>query len=199
MEERQLDMRRRFNVGALIAAGILTAAALAGSVTPASAATGSVLHASSRDLVHSCELLGPASPEGYEAVVCVNIYTAPTSTGYLAEGQIEAFCKIGDGTQTVPCQDIEVDGIFANAAEGTPQEGTIGCNVNCPAGRYYVTLNPFNYIGGHNCTSSLGHNVWMVALGDTAIVTPDGDPFYVQTFGSNDDGNYSTGHYWVCP
>lgn len=197
-------MRRRFNGRGLIAAVVLTAAALAGSVTPASAATGPdgspVLNASSRGTVHHCEVLGPASPSGYEAVVCVDINTATNynSTGYLAQGEIEAFCKIGAGTQTVPCQHIAVDGVFANA-DNTFQDIYLGCNGVCPAGRFTVPSESFNYTGGHDCASSLGHNVWTVALSDTTVVTPDGDFFSVGENGGNDDGNYSSGHAWICP
>lgn len=197
-------MRRLFASRGLITAVVLTAAALAGGLAPASAATGPdgapILSASSGDRAHSCEVLTPVSG-AYEAVICVDINTASSVTGYSATGVVEAFCKIGTTTQTVPCSYIDVDGIFANAESGSnPPEQTWSCAGLCPSGRLLTTIGTFNYVGGHDCTSSFGHNVWTVAVGGpTYIGLPDGTTLSVGINGSNDDGNYSTGHYWICP
>jgi hypothetical protein len=201
-------MRRRFTGKALIAAALMTVSALAGSVTPAGAATraaadSSILNAAAGDRVHHCVNLAyqqgtSTSPGGYEPVVCVDIETNSYTGGYDTWGAVEAYCQVGATAKTVPCARIYIDGIFANAS-GTQSPFSRGCSGNCDSGRPSEFSGvDFSYTGGHDCASSLGHNVWTVAVGDTEIETPDGDVFDVS--GSpNDSGNYSSGHYWVCP
>lgn len=192
-------MKRRFTGRALIAAVVMTVAALAGSVTPASAATGSdgsILNASSGGTVHHCESLG-LSYGDYRAIVCVDIHTGTYPGGYDAWGEVEAYCQVGDTTQTVPCPYIRIDGLFANAG-GSVDNNSWSCNGTCGSGRQTLYISTFNYTGGHDCASSLGHNVWTVATGDTKIETPDHFWFYVDQR-PNDGPNYSSGHYWVCP
>ena len=208
-------MRRIFTGRGLIAAAVMTMAALAGGMTPAGAATAPdgtpILNASSstNNVAHSCEVLGQ-SPGFYQAVVCVDINTATDSTGYHASGMIEAFCQDVNPNhihQTVQCKQIEIDGIFANGTSGSQETYNALCIQfgagSCPAGRYEWPpggTTPYHYTGGHDCTSSLGHNVWNVATLNTRIVTPDNVPYSVNDPGnSNDSGNYSSGHYWICP
>jgi len=67
------------------------------------AATGTdgftILDADSGDVVHHCEVLGGDTYKEvtYQAVVCVNIITGPTSDGYYATGQAEAYCQTSGG------------------------------------------------------------------------------------------------------
>lgn len=193
-------MKRRFTGRALIAAAVMTVAALAGSVTPASAATGadasSILNASSGGIVHHCESLtrdnaGGTSPGGYQAVVCVDIHTGTYPGGYDAWGEVEAFCTAGLTAVTVPCHTIYIEGQFANA-DNTVDNNSWSCIGTCDSGRQTLYIGTFNYTGGKDCASSLGHNVWTVAVENTFIVTPD-------NWGFGPTPNYSSGHYWVCP
>src|ERR1043165_4069124 len=177
-------MRRIFTGMVLIAAVVMAMAA------PASAATAPdgtpILNAgsSTNNVAHHCESLGQ-SPGFYQAIVCVDINTTSGSTGYSATGAVEAFCQDVNPDhihQTVQCKQIVIDGIFANATSGSQETYNNLCIQfgagSCPAGRFvWSAATPFTYTGGHDCTSSLGHNVWNVATWDTKIVTPDNVPF----------------------
>ncbi len=130
----------------------------------------------------------------------MDIYAVPDAGGYEAWGQVEAYCQVGNTTQTVPCLYINLDSVFANAASGQ-RNVTVVCEADCTPGRLTTgAIDIFPYVGGHDCASSLGHNVWTVALKDLTIETTPNNFFYVDEVPNYNDGpNYSSGHYWVCP
>jgi hypothetical protein len=184
-----------------IAVPLLAVAALLGSTPPASAATGpygfTILDADSGNMVHTCKLLG-GDKAGYQAVVCVNITTGPASNGYWAEGSVEAYCQTETGI-AVACAQMQVDAITVNGASGSEVEATYACNVtSCPDGRETLPVTTYVYTGGHDCTSSAGHDMWAEILGQTTIWTGSGE-FVVSQDGASDGSNYSSGHYWICP
>ena len=181
---------------------------------PASADTGpdgfTILYADSGNMVHNCEILGSDTDPGYvtdgsdvyQAVVCVDIQTGAESDGYFATGQVEAYCQTNGGV-AVPCTEVYIDGVFANADANSPdseEEATFHCeDGHCVGSRNLDPIWTKTYVGGADCTSSSGHDVWDEALGATYIGIPGGDIFSVQLFGANDGASYSSGHFWVCP
>jgi hypothetical protein len=76
---------------------------------------------------------------------------------------------------------------------------TYTCAGDCGGGREILYVTTFDYTGGHDCTSSSGHDVWAEAAGDTVIDLPSYGEFNVAESISNDGADFSTGHYWVCP
>jgi hypothetical protein len=189
----------------LIAVPLMAIAALLAGILPASADTGPygfpILYADSANIVHQCGVIG-AAPGYLEAVVCVDIDTGTDSSGYYATGAVEAYCQVDNPPTGFPpepfeCQAIHIDGLLANADSGATTS-TYNCSGDCGTGRTIFYVAGYTYTGGHDCTSSSGHDVWAEALGDTSI-TLGNRTVYVSTYFANDNGTHSTGHYWVCP
>jgi hypothetical protein len=177
-------------------------AVLLAGILPASAATGpdgfTILYADSDNIVHQCGVIG-ANTYGYEAVVCVDINTYADSSGYYATGAVEAYCQHGSPEVTTACQNIHIDGVLANQDSGATTN-SYTCAGDCGGGRAILYVATYTYTGGHDCTSSWGHDVWAEAAGSTTIDLPVYGEFSVgDSHFANDNGTHSTGHYWVCP
>jgi len=112
---------------------------------------------------------------------------------------VEAYCQDGNPETTVACQGIYIDGLLANADSGATTN-TYKCYEDCGGGRVIFSVATYPYTGGHECTSSSGHDVWAEALGDTQIeMYGSGGATVSGTAFVNDNGAHSTGHFWICP
>ena len=90
-------------------------------------------------------------------------------------------------------------GLLSNGDSG-PTTNTYTCHDNCGGGRAILYVATYSYTGGHDCTSSSGHDVWAEALGKTEVDMYGSGPATVSgTSFVNDNGAHSTGHFWVCP
>lgn len=202
-----VGMRRKLRGMGLLAALLLAVAALLGTAGPASAATGpygfTILHADSHQRVDDCEVLGPAQ-RGYVERVCVFIATGTTPRNYYATAGISAACQTIAGDD-VPCQGAYLHGILASGLGVSGYQtawNTCGSMGGGPCSSLYgenLISGTYTFTGGHNCTNSIGHDVWAEAFGDTELISPLGSQRYVWPSGANDGLNYSTGHYWICP
>jgi len=195
-------MTRKLRGLGLLAVPLMAVAALLGGIMPASAATGpdgfTILYADSANIVHQCGVIGE-DQYGEQAVVCVDINTYGDSSGYYATGAVEAYCQDGNPETTVACQGIYIDGLLANGDSG-PTTNTYKCYGNCGGGRAILYVATYSYTGGHDCTSSSGHDVWAEALGDTEVdINGASDNTVSDSSFANDNGTHSTGHFWVCP
>jgi hypothetical protein len=196
-------MIRAISKRGLIAAVVLATAALVSSALPASADTGPdgfpILYADSYDVVHDCEVIGSYAATDDQAVICVDIDTSGAGDYYYATGEVEAYCEHDDdASDLVGCDYIGVGGIFANQSHGA-YTGTLICDGDCSAQRYILDIDTFDYTNT-DCTTATSNDIWAEATSDTQIWTPGGGEFFVDVTGNyNDDFNYSTGHYWVCP
>ena len=195
-------MTRKLRGLGLLAVPLMAVAALLGGIMPASAATGpdgfTILYADSGNIVHQCGVIGE-DQYGEQAVVCVDINTYGDSSGYYATGAVEAYCQEGNPETTVACQGIYIDGLLANADSGATTN-TYKCYEDCGGGREIFSVATYSYTGGHDCTSSSGHDVWAEALGDTEVdINGASDNTVSDSSFANDNGAHSTGHFWVCP
>ena len=186
----------------------MSTVAFAGIATSANAATGAdgftIIHASAGDAVHHCIKAGSDS-YGDEAIICVDINTKtwydPQDGEYWgeAQSQLEAYCQ-NDGV-IGQCEGITMAGEYANALDsytygsscGTVNEGA------CPVGRKYAYSNWYLTSPNYNCgsTADTVANVWSLARAiKTQWVLPTSGITITLDYGSN--GNYSSGHYYVC-
>jgi hypothetical protein len=186
-----------------LAAAIAACAAVA--VTPAQAATFTILHANLGQEAHTCVAFG--NDGTYQAVLCVDILTGWEADGsaYYGQGQVELLCE--KGTQVVGCQQASVTAGLYNEGD-TGWEGysfecsqALGFNPCVGDGqRNYVLLNSIELTStSPSCSADPNdpNALWTVAFGGAVFILPDGN--YANFNNGNDDGNESTGHYFVCP
>jgi hypothetical protein len=185
----------------LLAVPVLALAALLGSVMPASAATGpdgfTILYADSGNLVHHCEVIGTDADDDQQAVICVDIDTHVTAEGYQATGEVEGYCQNKNTGVALACQDMTLDGVYANASSGAVDNEYVCNDGGCPAGRVVLPITTFDYSTA-NCTTSSANDVWDEVLGNTEITTSSGDYLLLLTGPSNDGTSYTSGHFWIC-
>jgi hypothetical protein len=172
-----------------------------------------ILDASTSQEAHSCTVLGSATDPSIDAtvegVVCADVLTAATSSGYSAQAELELVCQTTAGAD-VQCADVITQGQLANAVNGVvATTGSYQCghaDGACPTGRSYVKTGTFSYSGltQSNCSDNgvSTTDVWGVALGsgDTQIELPGSDKWVtLSSANENDNPNQSTGHQYVCP
>jgi hypothetical protein len=172
-----------------------------------------ILDASTSQEAHSCTILGSATDPSIDAtvegVVCADVLTAATSSGYSAQGELELVCQTIAGAD-VQCADVITQGQLANAVNGVvATTGSYQCghaDGACPTGRSYVKTGTFSYSGltQSNCSDNgvSTTDVWGLALGggDTQIELPGSDKWVtLSSANENDNPNQSTGHQYVCP
>lgn len=195
------------------AAAALTAfIAVVGTSMSAHAATGAggitILHASNGDMAHQCTVIGEV--DGYQGVVCADLLTGLLGSQYWVEGRVEAYCQTDAGVE-VQCADVDLlYGEMADGGGGNTLIGGTQCGHSygpCSTGRNYAySRSNFYYDTSTypvSCSSSTGSitQVWAVAAGGVVgIELPKSDKWvYLSTANSNDGGNESTGHYYICP
>jgi serine/threonine protein kinase len=174
-----------------------------------------ILDASAGDQAHKCAIIGSAydSDSGVaatvEGIVCADILTASTSSGYTAQAQLEVYCQTTAGAD-VQCADAIADGELSNEPGGVvATTGAYQCGHSygaCATGRNYIKTGTYSYSGVtmSDCSSSTGAatDTWGLAVGggDTKIELPGSDDWVSLSTSNADDGaNQSTGHNYVCP
>jgi hypothetical protein len=183
----------------LKAAGTITLAlaAIFGTAGISNATTLPVLHAGSYQVAHTCAIIGSAN--GYKAVVCADLDTAPYNNGsgtkWSYYGAVEALCETTSGV-VVRCPKIYEYGTTGNGAGGRENTQS-GCGAafgtTCPLGRLYSYTNTVYGDNGCNTSNANYYNqAWTVALSGTTIVIPSGQQFTMQA------NSVNTGHYYVC-
>jgi hypothetical protein len=206
-----------------IAAVIFAAAGMmTGTISQASANTGAggltILYASSQNMAHACNVI--RDDGSYQAVVCSDIVTYEGSTDYYAYGRTEIICQTSSTPHTIrACNSIWAydtleAGDGTNTGEFPPAKSS--CAGNCPSGRFYLSTSNWVYkiadAQGGRCSSNLSSSyvLWNVVWGQNApsnnYITegslPDGTVFSVgsdSSYPANDNGNESSGHYFICP
>lgn len=199
-----------------VVATTLTALALAvASANDASAASLPILHGSTTgpgQEAHQCTVIGNDGTT--EGVVCIDILTglsdSSSGAGDYAKDQVEAYCQhMATGADVQCANAMATLGLYNGAGQGN--SSTFECGHShgpCSTGRNYWTNTDFNYPWSSwsdaNCALSVTEptQVWAVAFGDndTVIELPGSDKnVELSTASSNDSGNESTGHYFICP
>jgi hypothetical protein len=204
--------RRLLKLAAILfaAAGMMTA-----TISQASAATGAgglpILYASAKQQAHECNVIS-LNDSSYQAVVCSDIETYEYGSYYYAYGQEEAICQTTSTHTVVPCSAISEDDLLAAGDATNTGAFWTQCGLGtsygyCPDGRMYVYTRNWVYKVGNAeggvCSSNAGssYDLWNVGLnGSTWIITPDGKKWTLGVNGtSNDGGNESSGHNYICP
>ena len=172
-----------------------------------------ILDARTGQEAHSCTVIGSATDPTIDAtvqgVVCADVITAATSSGYSAQAQLELVCETPAGAD-VQCADVIAQGELANAVGGVvATTGSYQCGHAygaCATGRNYVKTGIYSYTGltQSNCSDNgvSTTDVWGLALGggDTQIELPGSDKLVtLSSANENDNPNQSTGHQYVCP
>ena len=172
-----------------------------------------ILDARTGQQAHSCTIIGSATDPTINAtvqgVVCADVITAATSSGYSAQAQLELVCETPAGAD-VQCADVIAQGELANAVNGVvATSGSYQCGHAygaCATGRNYVKTGTFSYTGltQSNCSDNgvSTTDVWGLALGggDTQIELPGSAKWVtLSSANENDNPNQSTGHQYVCP
>jgi hypothetical protein len=192
----------------------LAAFGVLGTSLSASAATGTggitILYAGEGNTAHTCNVIGSA--DGYQAVICADIYTGEGDTQYWAEGKVEAFCQQGSGSTavTVRCAHVDMAGRLSSATGNENPVGQWVCGHQygaCSTGRNVIETKSFAYSSASGCASNPDsqYDLWMIAVGNsetaspTSIELPVSDKtVYLGVGNANDGPNESTGHYYIC-
>lgn len=131
--------------------------------------------------------------------------TPPDPTGYLADARVELIRETPAG-QTVQCANAKAEfnlyGVGWNVGTTLVQCGH--AYGPCSSGRnQWTTADYASSWTDSNCTSSLDNvtHLWAVVFGgDTSIELPgSGKTVTLDASNANDNGNQSSGHYFICP
>lgn len=176
---------------------------LAGNAMPASAATGvdgiPILVAHNYQQAHACSVIGTPA-DGYEAVVCADILTAPVSGSVYEDwGRTEVICETTSTHITVQCAQVDSYGqLWSGAGEIAPTYSFV-CGHQfgpCSSSRDEVST-PAHHSDSSASTCSSNPNTadqqWMVVLSGTAVELPVSGKWV--TAGTN----RSSGHFYICP
>jgi hypothetical protein len=195
-----------------LAVGVSVLGISAALLTPAQASSVPILYVGSE--AHQC--IDFYNDGSYQAIICADILTGSTSSGYYAKGQAEAYCQNESG-KVVNCDQIYLDSYMYDSANvGSPgTDDTYQCvddatgYPNCPGNgdREYQPLDQLNYSSSqynlNNCASntSADNQVWTVVFSGSQIELPDGNWGNLGEGGTqpNDGQNQTSGHYFICP
>jgi hypothetical protein len=179
---------------------LATIGALVGIAVPASAATGvggyQILVAHNYQQAHSCVVVGSA--DGYQGVECADILTEPASGGYESYGRIEVYCQT-DSAVEVRCAQVDAEGQLWTDTHDENPVPALNCGHQygqCSPGRNESsTATFFMTASASTCSSnpSSFNMQWMNVNYPTSIELPVSDTWVSYS------GNWSTGHYYICP